>query len=391
MDEIPVVDSSLNLIWITVVFSALVMFRKWFTSRALTRSWQFMACAVLVVVALVWLDRSEIKRGLFILGFLLASMPIAHAVYRHEVESKCSKFFVVGCVVSLLAMIAFQDWTVVDLDRMRLGHLYDDDGYQIINPNDFGTQMVLATLLGVWVFEETNKLRWLLFAFLTGGAILYSASRSAVLVAGLTFIAYLLTRLSSRLIWVLGAFAVALTLVMMVGVPIQPLELLIERFTRSQEVVNLGNRAQIIQPAFEAWTQNAGTMIVGVGPGGTWKAVGARSLNNLDTKRGEDGIARLHTHNGYLEWVLSFGALGTVLGLMVLIRVSRGAVLIDRKRGDRIRVALLTFGLAFSITGVLFVHRWWIAFGSLFLALIAQRAGKRLKPRKGDGASAQSG
>jgi O-antigen ligase len=89
---------------------------------------------------------------------------------------------------------------------------------------------------------------------------------------------------------------------------------------------------------------------------------------------GDDGIPRLHTHNGYLEWLLSFGALGAALGLVLLFMLAREVWRLDRAEGGRLRTGLLVFGLVFSMSGVLFIHKWWIIYGSLFLASVDREA-----------------
>jgi O-antigen ligase len=252
---------------------------------------------------------------------------------------------------------------------IRFGYLMDASGIPILNPNEVGVQLALAALLSLFLHEKTQRKRWLILTLAFGIVVFWTGSRSAfVTLLTVIGVAQVLVH-RSRLNWIIGGGLTALCIIVLFGIRVAPLSVLEERFLAQEELVTLHRRTEIFTPVYDALISSGKNLTVGAGLGGTWKAVGRFASSRSQAEVGEDGVVRLHTHNGYLEWLLSCGLIGALLGLVVLGKLARLSVELDRVDGSWVRTRLLLFGLVFSLTGVPFHQIWWVTFGSLFLAL----------------------
>jgi O-antigen ligase len=139
--------------------------------------------------------------------------------------------------------------------------------------------------------------------------------------------------------------------------------------------LSFGDRTPIWTAAASVVTSGSSELIRGTGLGGSNKAL-ARADPDLETIRaGVDGISRVNAHNGYVDWIVSFGVVGAVIAVFTLMFLSWRAITRDMLQGKHIGQALLTAFLFASITGVPYGSAYSIAAGAVFLGYLARPSG----------------
>ena len=131
----------------------------------------------------------------------------------------------------------------------------------------------------------------------------------------------------------------------------------------------MGDRLPIWKAAIDAFRDHRWT---GVGTGGVEQILAQYMIELQGAHHDEFGIARKSAHNAYIEWALSMGIPGAVLGILVLLKAARAAIRLDRFESVSLRRALLLFCLVFGITIVLFRELYWIPVGSILLAILSR-------------------
>lgn len=314
---------------------------------------------------------------------------------------------------------------------IKFGYLPLEDGTFGANPNQMGGQLAFASLLGLvlflrsgrnrlkgdsstsnnvdgfanskvfaatpwqssplqirspWPFAQSAGIRskqgfafgksdWLvlLAACVTTVGCLMTGSRGAALslivgafivVAGSAGLQPL-HRLRDTAAVVLFTLLTGVLLAVVVG--INPIPRLMSRFSgeNATTIVTAGSRLFIWENVLRAWTRDPGRLLVGAGTGGADVALGELDPGaTLD----DSGVFRRNCHNAFLEWLLSYGIVGTVPGALFVLFLWLRALHLDRVEGASIRTGLLATLFAFAMTAVVYRHFSWPLEAALVLA-----------------------
>lgn len=157
---------------------------------------------------------------------------------------------------------------------------------------------------------------------------------------------------------------------------INPIPRLIARFMGEEmtTVVTAGNRLSIWENVIRAWTRDPGRFLAGAGTGGADFALG--ELDPGATWH-DSGLLRRNCHNAFLEWLLSYGIIGSAPGLLFVIFLVSRAVQLDRIEQTTLRIGLLTALFAFAMTSVNYRDLCWPIEASLVLAFLYEQGHHR--------------
>jgi O-antigen ligase len=137
----------------------------------------------------------------------------------------------------------------------------------------------------------------------------------------------------------------------------------------SRSVVSLGSRTQIWQSGINYWCSDVSVWVRGAGTGMADEAVGHYGQAAATTD--QYGNSRRNCHSVYIEWLVSYGIIGLVVGGCLLAGMFHAAWRLDRPDGMANRLAVLATVLVFAATVDLFRRPDWVATGSLVLAMLS--------------------
>lgn len=356
--------------------------------RTFARSGAVVACVVLAWVGVFYANTAS-HRGYLIAAYFTLGLPIAALVVEERSWWRCARTY----VLANLAMLVTVCWLESDQHNgffttfLRLGYLRSDDGTRWSSPDKLGGQLALAAVLALVLYlrhgtgrrAATNQTDWSVhlvsFAVLSLGVVL-TASRGAFVAwgAGVGLMMLQAARIRDRnrardlALGILVGFA----LLVFVAVDSQygPWQRLKARLGARDEIWTLCGRTEIWTAAYEAWTSDWQTTLFGTGTGRADEAMG-----NYDRLSVEDdyGNLRRNAHSLYVEWILSFGVVGLILGGYLCWAMLREARRLDRAEGVSARQAILACVGLFAMTAI--VHRWpgWFASSALILAMLTDR------------------
>ncbi|MGQ9505218.1 MAG: O-antigen ligase family protein [Thermogutta sp.] len=235
------------------------------------------------------------------------------------------------------------------------------------------------TKAGIATTFSLGKADWfvLLAALVTTVGCFMTGSRGAVLslfVGGFIVLAgsvglQPLRRLRDLMVLTVLLLTASLLLTSLLGV--NPILRLMERFSGEDvtTVATAGNRLLIWENVIKAWTRDPARLLVGTGTGGADIAVGELDPGATWDDSGE---FRRNCHNAFLEWILSYGILGSLVGALFVTYLVLRAVQLDRAERTTLRTGLLAALFAFAVTAVSYRHLCWPVEAALVLAFLCE-------------------
>lgn len=256
----------------------------------------------------------------------------------------------------------------------------------------FAEQPIFAEQPTKAVIETTfslGKADWfvLLAALVTTVGCFMTGSRGAVLslfVGGFVVVAgsvglQPLQRLRDLMVLTVLFLTASLLLTSLLGV--NPILRLMERFSGEDvtTVATAGNRLLIWENVIKVWTRDPARLLVGTGTGGADVALGELDPGaTLD----DSGEFRRNCHNAFLEWLLSYGIIGSLPGILFVTFLLSRAIQLDQSERTTLRTGLLATLFAFAMTAVVYRHLCWPIEAALVLAFLCEY---RFAPYTGPG------
>lgn len=373
--------------------------RSWLRVPSFARSWPVAACVAVVWIGVVhageWRSEWDLYRGFRSAMMITIVLPLGALIVQKRCWLQCAKTFVFTSAVVLVTVLWFTYW--VDYDpslrsAQRFGMMYSSDGTaRLVNPNHLGSQLALAAVL-VFILHLRGQKRqahlpqdakrprqfslgWT--AFLSMGCLL-TASRGAFVAwlggMGLLFVWGTKTQDRGRLrdLVVQAAFLGLLAIALATAGGPTPWSSMVERFSDSGpgSLSSLGGRLPIWRNAYVAWRSSTTHTLFGTGMG-----LAEELLGEYDEAAVKDefGVLQRDTHSTFVNWLLSFGLLGLVPGVCLLIVAFRKARELDRREGMLDRQSILAVAVLFSMTGVFYNRFYWLAAAPLILAMLSER------------------
>jgi O-antigen ligase len=358
-----------NALWYLAAAGAVLHLPRWLRLKqksTLTLAYVFFA--VYSIGSLYWLERSELMRGVNMLGLLLFVIPISYGIRYYAIEEQCAKFFVWGSLAAIGLLLYAQHFIAINtyggIDRF--GMLVGLRG-KLTNPNTVGSQMAVAALLtSVFLGQSLRKsLRYLLAGIFVLVAV-WSGSRTVAIAILLAYLYYYSSGSSRlpRLFYVI--YGVAVLLLFAQYLPLEPFSLLFSRMTEIEEIATLGDRTLIFPAFIEVITKNIENLMFGVGVGGSWRALGETAVHE-SIKVGIEGIQRLSAHNGYLEIMINFGLVGILLSLF-LLKETYTTIRENAPASEKYGIyTFVVFVAVISMGTVPFVQDWWYVVAAFIL------------------------
>ena len=373
----------------------------WWKGRSFAGSWPVIACVILVWVGLAYAGNSESDRGLLIAALLTIVLPVAALIVEKRAWLMCAKTYVIANAVAMAMALWYEtrgdlanSWLVV----YRFGFLWSEDGStELGNPNQVGGQLAFASVIAFIIYLKDFSARkrrasgpvganlYLgLAVFLSLGCLL-TASRGAAAcwLVGMGMLTIWGTRSQSparqKGLAFLMAGGVLLAVFGVVASGSSPWENLQKRIG-DDSVFSMGNRMQIWQDAYIAWTSDPDFILRGAGTGMADEVLGRITV---DAEEDDYGVLRKNCHNSFVELILSFGILGIICGTALAASMFHKALLLDHGERNVGRLAILLTALVFAMTAVSYRHPCWLATGSLILAMVSGTPARRRAPAAG--------
>ncbi|MEE8452409.1 MAG: O-antigen ligase family protein [Thermoguttaceae bacterium] len=365
----------------------------WFTTRSFARAWPVVVCVLLAWIGLLYAFEIEKNRGIVAASYLAMALPIGALIVQHRCWWLCAKVYVITNAVALAVALWFEYQAFgVHIGRasFRFGWLWSDDGMRRSNPNVVGGQLAFAALLAFMLYMRENASReangrsdaadakrfslgWTFF--LTMGVLL-TASRGAFMAwfASLGVVWFWGSRSSgSETLKNLVAVSVLLLTAMVfvaVAVGFAPWATLQERIEHvASSASSPTGRLVVWQNSLSIWWSHPQYFLIGTGTGVAPDVLGEYAGYVM-----KDGVtvAAADAHNGFVEWGLSFGLIGIVAGVCMLLAMWRRAFGLDRRHGSVNRRAVLLCFCLISMYYVTFYQLLFVAAGALILAMLSE-------------------
>ncbi len=369
---------------------------SWFRVRSFARSWLVVLCVLIGWVGMTYAFEIEKNRGIMSVSYLTMILPIAALIVEHRCWWFCAKVYVLANAFAMTLMLWFQYYAHgarVFRKIHRFGAIFSNDGTTLLsNPNVAGGQLAIAAVLAFMLYLRSNRtsekphadhdrfsLGWTIFLSL--GCIL-TASRGgfAAWFGGMAVLVFWETRTLrfTRLkdFVALSSVLLCATFFVAAATGFTPWETLQVRLDRKQELLDACGRTVIWENAFELWRSDPQYFWIGTGAGVAPEALG--KFMGLSKPGDPRAVLGLDAHNAFVEWGLSFGLLGMIVGSCFLVTLWRRASDLDC-RGATVnrRAFILCFALA-SMTYATFYLLTFVTAGSLILAMVSEpNAGPR--------------
>jgi O-antigen ligase len=312
---------------------------------------------------------------MLILASLLTAAITSAVLSDHSVLHRQMFWFVLGSMLTVSAGLVL--WAAGAMSRF--GSFESARGAVLTNRNAVAAHLAVAAIIALcqapawrrWNNPSGLLLSYGPFAILASGVIL-TGSRGGFL----TFLAsctVALFGLGGRkrgwpIFW--SVYGAAWSLALLVSVPNPVITRLLAANTLS-----FGDRTPIWTAATTVVTSGSAELIRGTGLGGSNKALAMAAPDIREIQAGVDGISRVNAHNGYVDWIVSFGVVGAVIAVFTLMFLGWRAITRDMLQGKHMGQALLTAFLFASITGVPYGSAYSIAAGAIFLGYLARPSG----------------
>lgn len=230
---------------------------------------------------------------------------------------------------------------------------------------------------GVPARFQFGRADWLIliFALLSAAGCLLTGSRGAILAMLISGIAIFFNSVGLQPIRriqdfiVFGLFSILLGCLLAATLEFNPFVRLFDRLSRpaDESWVVLGHRLPIWENVFLVWTSDPLVFLIGSGTGGADVTLGTIDPGATFN---EEGLLRRNCHNLFLEWLLSFGLVGSLPGLVLASTIWGQATALDHQERAFDRRGLLILIVAFGMTAVTYRHLNWLIQAGLVLALL---------------------
>lgn len=366
--------------------------RSWCKTRSFGRSWPVILCVVIAWIGLLYAEETESNRGLLIAACLTMVLPVSALIVEHRCWWHCARAYVLANLVALALVFWLEQRScggIFSWSLTRLGYLVSEDGTRYMaNPNRVGGQFAFAAVLAFMLYlrreaaqSETGhavrcdrfSLAWALILSL--GCIL-TASRGAfgAWFGGMGLLLLFGTKklAASKLkdLIALSGMLLSLTVFLWLASGVSPWGGLYERVAgkKNQSLGTVGGRTLIWKSALDIWWSDPTYRFVGIGTGSADAALGEV---DEQTVLDQYGVRLRSSHSAFVEWILSFGAVGIAAGLCLLLTMAYRSRQLDARDGVVNRQAILLYLLLYSATAVVFRQSGWMAVGALVLAMLS--------------------
>lgn len=368
--------------------------RSWLATSSYARTWPVVFSVLVAWIGLLYGQETESKRAYLIAAYVTIPLPVAALVVEQRAWRLCARTFILASVVALALTV----WFEYDASRgsavqamTRIGYLVSSHSrIPCCNPNRVGGQFAIASVLALALYLQglprhghpppnitPDNGVYLASGILLAIGFLLTASRGAFVAwfvgAGSLFLFGTkglaanrlrdLVALASMLL-ALGLFASNLT-------DATPWGQLQSRLVgdHAASVGTIGNRTQIWQDAFELLRSSPTYALFGTGTAMTEKLLA--EIDQEGAVADQHGDLYRSPHNVFIEWLTSFGLLGAIPAMCMLIAMLHRARELDVRGKTVARVAiLLTVGL-YACTAPFHRHSCWLAPAALILAMLS--------------------
>ncbi|HYW79911.1 MAG TPA: O-antigen ligase family protein [Thermoguttaceae bacterium] len=371
---------------------------SWLLTRSFARAWPVVLCVLLTWIGMLYAFEIEKNRGTLAASYTAMALPIGALIVQHRCWWLCAKVYVIANAVALAVALWFEYQAFgsnIANVAFRFGWLWSEDGMRRSNPNVVGGQLAFAALLAFMLYLREDKpqeavdrgesdnsdvagakrfsLGWTFF--LTVGVLL-TASRGAFLAwsAGLGVVWFWGSRATDlaklRNLVAVSILLLTAMLFTSVAVGFAPWTTLQKRIEVSADrALAPTARLSLWRTAFKTWWYEPEYFLFGTGTG-----VAPEVLGEFCGYFMEDGVtvAASNTHNGFVEWGLSFGLLGIVVGTCMLVAMWRRAFTLDHQHASVNRRAILLCFSLISMYYVTFYQLLFVAAGALILAMLSE-------------------
>ena len=339
------------------------------------RSIWLIGCLAIFALGILWADPTEQGRGVITLGFLAIPLPVAALIVKNRYLASCMLAFIAASIFTYTVAL-LQPGATVD---GRFGVMLDEFGTIQANPNAVGLQAALVALLVYELYFAASNTRGghegrahrdirlgLFFLGFALAVVGLSGSRTAMIsvLAGLAgaFVKDVRVRI------ILLSLPLCLMFYLMMTESLGLFDVLLSRL-QEQTLQSAGDRTDIWSFSYEVLTRDFETAVFGVGSGALDKELGAYTFQGVS--RGRDDVFRLHSHNVYIEWVVTLGALGAIPGALLLLSAIGSAFRLDRLHGSVFRRSLLGYCLVLGLAAVVYRAEFWPIVGGLLWASLS--------------------
>lgn len=351
----------------------------WPRQRNLLQQLPVTLCALLVLAGLWWVDPAERNRGLLVAGGTLIALPIGVLVRDDRLRLVFMRTFVVSVLISTSLLVVLTLPLPGRARGLTFMEARDGRGNVITNRNQIGAQTGLATIVAVMLAatppvatrrrRRRNGMSWAAFAGGLAVETLISASRGAILslVGGIGWLSSRHARYRMMAILMLIFAGIVLMMAELVAPTLGLFGTSASRFERG-DLSSLGGRASIWSAGWDVMTASDVVFLRGVGSGGVDRALGARIV--ALTPGAGAMLFRRSSHNTFVEWGMSYGVIGTLMGIWLLWTVARRAIRLDRHDRTWQTTTLLVWSLLNSMTLVINRTAFWPFLGALMFAMV---------------------
>lgn len=375
--------------------------RIWCRSTSFARSMPVVACVLMVWIGYMYASPQSIE-GLEFIAQVTVVLPVAALIVECGAWMLCARTYVYANVPVLITLFVVE-YQRHGLDLFlgvhRFGLVYiEEEGIMVANPNAIGGQFAFVAVLALAVVLRTGasrarqlagrlpkgfSLAWpMIFAF----SCLLTGSRGASAALGVGTGTLLMGGMKSQhpsrirdllMVMVLAASLLATLAATNVFAMFTPWRTLAERWVSSENVDTVGNRTLIWRTAYDAWKAESFRMVLGTGTGAAPMVLGHYCADA--TPRGGQYVKS--SHSVYVEWGLSFGLVGLIPAICLVLAMLWRARRLDRLDGTSTRLAILLCAGLWAAVSCIHRHPSSLATGSLILAMLSDLPAKRPRSR----------
>lgn len=393
--------------WISILPAVVLGAWCWWRDASMARWWPVMACAAICLFGLFYGTPLESWRGAMIALRVLAVLPLAALWIRHQLWWLAAQTFVWASAV-MMGLVLWHDFRIYHLAEatgmIRVGHLFGENFItRYGDPNRIGGQLAVASLLSfvLYLRDRTTKLpirgRYRPVKFNFAWTVIFAAGLFAT--ASRTGFAAWLVGMAPMVYWaVFHSGRIRLKKLVktaaLVAVPVlamtfflggSPLTKLAERLVRQTDISTFGSRTLIWSHGLMAWASEPRYTLLGTGTGRADELLAKyESLCGSQRWVGKDEEGAMHrnSHSLFVEWLMSFGLIGTAPALCLLAGLAMRFRWMDRADGVPLRQALL--GTVLILGSMAVIYRWecWLVLATLILAAANDAHWARPAPSK---------
>lgn len=352
----------------------------WSKTNTIGRSPIMITSLMMMFFGIFWVDLTERSRGLLLFTQIAVMFPISSLIIYTKSGRILAQVYIVASIIALGLMIS-SSTSILTTSNFRLAFMVNDE--VLTNPNNIGASLIFAIILtiilgqlGLKPNNESDELVhmqahiWVVVLIFLGIGVALTASRTSVVT--LTIVsAWIITKLSSRLITPLIILLLLVgSLILLSGY--SPLNNIFSRLSYDNPTVTtFGGRLIIWENVGTVLNSDPRIFLFGTGTGGVEKQLGIYIQEGA--RIGPDNIRRKSSHNTFIEYGLSYGFIGCVIGLGLLVKIILRSRELDDLQGVHSRTIILVTTLIISMGIPIQRQTFWIAIGSLFLAMLSDQ------------------